>query len=183
MFVPVEGVPMVRGIGLLKIVPGMLAKCTVQSSLPEIVVSHWFGRQFICPGLDCPACATYASRLSVWNLVTVEIAGKVQPRLLELSQQSWARVRFMLQMEETDVVAGSVLLLRRSSMRQPVIAEPAAESSVRREELAGMGVLLDALAVLFKLPPRRGEEVPKLWLDRIRPFVTSELERGIAARG
>jgi len=183
MFVPVEGVPMSKGIALLKIIPGMVGKCTVQSVLPELVVTHWFGRQFICPGPDCPACETYAARLSVWNLVTVEIAGKVTPRLLELSQQSWARLRFMMQFEADDTVRGAVVVLRRGTMRSAVVCEPAGETGVTRAELAGCEPLLDSLAVLFKLPPRRVDEVARVWLERIRPFCLAQLEKGIVGRG
>lgn len=183
MFCPSGGLSVTKALSVLKVPAGSRVKVGIQSERPELLVTHWFGRQFVCGGGDCPACGTYASRLGVWNVVQVVVGNSLQPRLLELSSQSWARLRFMAGWEDAESLGGVAVELYRSSLRRPVLAEPCSDVIPVNSRLASADTLLDGLGVLFQLPARRDGESGVEWADRIRPVVVSRVERAMLAAG
>lgn len=183
MFVSSPGVSVVKALGLVKVVERSRVQVIVQSEAAELLVTHWFGRQYVCPGLDCPACGTYQSRLSVWNVVLMRGGDSLQPRLLELSAQSWARLKFMAGWEDSESLSGLVVDLHRGSMRRPVIAEPAGGRGEVVPLLSSGVRLLEALAVVFKLPLPGREEASPAYCSRVRPLVVRRLEAAMGREG
>ncbi len=125
MFNRASEVEVVRGIQLLKVQPMHETEVVVVSTRPELVVTHWFERQYVCPGEGCPACGTYQSRLQVFLLGLVRLDGAGHVRLIELSAQSFSRLKMMTMFEGCEgCLLGLRVRLFRKAVRRPVIAEP-----------------------------------------------------------
>jgi len=171
-------------VPLVKIAPGTSARVTIQSEVAEVIRTHWFGRQYVCPGVDCPACECYQSRLTVFILVTV-FSGKVWvPGLLELTPAALSRLRFMLEWEAGSVVPGVVVLVSRRSLRSGVVAEPL--DQVGGELLGSLSsseVLFNSVCRLLGMPSIRKGESDDQWQERVRPFLNARLAKVIAEKG
>lgn len=184
MFVDESGmVTSRRGVVLLKVQPGGRARVCLQSVHVEVVQTHWFGRQMLCPGWDCPACGTYATRAAVFQVALVLQGPEWRPCLVELTASEWSRTRMLAQMEGIEVGPGVVCELSRggsrSAIRCVVVEATTGVSSV----LSTHERLVDALSLLFKLPVRNEGEAAKAWIERIRPVVAGQLSASIRAVG
>lgn len=183
MFVSLAGVSVVRGMQILRVEGGQRVVVVAQSAKPELMVTHWFNRQYVCPGDGCPACGVYQSRLTAFFVVTVQCGEKWQQRLCELSAQSLSRLKFMAGWEDMCLESGMGISLTRSSRRKPVFAEPLEFRGEVWPELVGPEVLLDAIGILMKLPARMRLESGRDWCERIRPFCVAQLEQAIRTAG
>jgi len=172
-----------RGLTIVRVGVGSQMEVCVQSGEVETCQTHWFDRQYLCPGFDCPACGTYAGRLSVFLVVTVRSQALWVPGLLELTAASWSRVRMLAQMESLSVTSGLVLGLSRSSVRRGVRAEPIGSGGVVSPELVTRERLIDAISLLFKLPARVAEETAAAWCERMRPAVVGQMASAIRRVG
>jgi len=172
-----------RGVVLLKVPAGSRAKVCLQSLEVEVVQTHWFGRQFLCPGWDCPACGVYAARVGVFQLAVVQRGPEWSPVLLELTAAEWARTRMLGDMTGLIPGPGVVCSLSRGSARSAVRCQPVSRSDERSEFLSSRERLVDVLGLLFKLPGRVTEESVGAWCERVRPAVAEQLSRAIARVG
>ena len=171
-------------VRLLRIPAGSSARVTVQSEAVEVVRTHWFGRQYACPGEDCPACESYQSRLTSFLVVTV-FTGKVWvPGLLELTPTELSRVKFMLQWGAGEVVPGVVLLVSRKTARSGVRVEPQdCEGGPVLAALSSREVLFNSVCRLLALPSAKEGESSGHWQERVRPFLVGRLFAAIEKMG
>jgi len=171
-------------VRLLRIPAGSSARVTVQSETVEVVRTHWFGRQYACPGDGCPACECYQSRLTCFVVVTV-FTGKVWvPNLLELTPAELSRVRFMLEWDAGEIVPGVVLHVSRKSARSGVRVEPQdVEGGQVLRSLSSREVLFNSVCRLLALPSAKDGEVQSAWTERVRPFLVSRLQLAIEKMG
>jgi hypothetical protein len=184
MFVEENGMVLARrGICLLKVAPGQRARVCLQSEHVEIVQTHWFGRQMLCPGWDCPACGTYATRVAVFQIGVVWQGPEWRPVLVELTAGEWARTRMLAQMEGLELGLGVVCELSRGGPRSAVRCVPIERTGEISVVLQTAERLTDALALLFKLPARGDGEGSKAWCERIRPAVATQLAAAIRSCG
>lgn len=172
-----------RGIVLLRIMPGSRARVCLQSDEPEVVQTHWFDRQYLCPGWDCPACGTYATRVAVFNVAVVARGPEWSPCLVELTASEWSRTRMLAQMEGIRVTAGTLCELSRGGPRSAVRCVATEETVEGSVVLRSRERLIDVLGLLFKLPLRSEEESAKAWCERVRPAVATQLLAAIRSRG
>lgn len=171
-------------VRLLAIPAGSSARVTVQSDAVEIVRTHWFGRQYACPGEGCPACENYQSRLTCFMVVTV-FTGKVWvPALLEVTPTELSRVRFMLEWESGEVVPGIVLLVTRRTLRSGIRVEPQdQEGGAILGSLSSREVLFNSVCRLLALPSSKKDETPDVWDERVRPFLIARMQAAIEKIG
>lgn len=171
------------GMTILRVEAGHDLRLVLQSSKPEMLVTHWFNRQYVCPGDGCPACGVYQSRLTLWQIVTVVTGAREQVRLFECSPTSWARLRFMLSWEGNVTVPGTVIIASRRGRNKPVSLEPAGFELAAQERFDSRELLVDAVATVFKIARLREGEEMEVWMDRLRPVLVRELEMAIAKVG
>lgn len=164
-----------RGVVLLKLAAGSRARVCLQSDEPEVVQTHWFERQYLCPGWDCPACGTYATRVAVFQVAVVERGPEWVPCLLELTASEWSRTRMLAQMESIRLVAGTECELSRGSARSAIRCVAVRSMGEASAVLRTRERLIDVLSLLFKLPLREREESAKAWCERVRPAVATQL--------
>jgi len=159
---------MVKALRILKIVPGRVERLCWQSLKPECVVTHWLNSHVLCAGDDCCLCGRLPSRPSFFSVCLYLGAGLPRPVVLEMSSQSLARLRFF---DTEGSLPGLVFTAKRVGAKAPTYLEPAGERQDVRPELSAPEVLVDTLAVVYKLPARHATEEIPAWQDRCQPLI------------
>lgn len=172
-----------RGLQVLKVAAGTRARVCMQSEVVEVVTTHWFERQFVCPGWDCPACGTYASRVMVFFVGVVQVGRRWEPRLVEVSSQSWSRLTFLSLAEGFKVSAGLLMEFARERPRSGLRVDPVEGTDEVSVVLSSRERLLDALSLLFRLPARAVEESGEQWVKRVRTSAVVQIEGAIRHAG
>jgi len=172
-----------RGLFLLKVMPGSRTQVVLQSDAVEVVQTHWFDKQYLCPGWDCPACGTYGGRVGVFFVGLVRQGPEWAPCLVELTAGAWSRAGMLIQMESMEIGPGLCLELSRHSARKGVRAEPVEWTENINPLLATRERLVDALGVLFRLPARGLEETAAVWVERVRSAVAKQIEDAVRKVG
>lgn len=172
-----------RGLQVLKVGAGTRARVCMQSERVEVVTTHWFERQFVCPGWDCPACGTYAARVMVFFAGVVQVGQRWEPRLCEVTAQSWSRLVFLCAAEGWDVAPGLLMEVGRDKPRSGLRVEPIGAEAEVSAVLSSRERLLDALSLLFKLPARGVEEAAEVWVKRVRSAAVAQIEGAIRFAG
>lgn len=175
---------MVRCVRVLKVEPGHSCKITLQSGHFQLVTTHWFGRQFVCPGHGCPACEGYQARISCFFLATCW-TGKVWiPGMFEICPSELARLQFMMSWDADVVRAGACVMLSRKGPRTSVRCEPLEQDG--GEILAALDsrpLLVNSVCRLLRLPHLRSDETADQWQSRVRPFLIANLDGAIRKVG
>lgn len=172
-----------RGLQVLKVPAGTRARVCMQSDRVEVVTTHWFERQFVCPGWDCPACGTYVCRTMVFFVGVVHVGQRWEPRLVEVTAQSWSRLTFLSEAEGVVIGPGLLMEIGRERQRSGLRIEPLEESGELSVVLRPRERLLDALSLLFRLPARGVDESGEGWVKRVRPAAVAHLESAIRKSG
>lgn len=183
MFVTSER-SVVNVVRICKVVAGQSCRVTVQSSQPQMVASHWFGRQLVCPGADCPACEAYQTRVSAFFLGTL-FTGKVWvPAMFEVCPSEVARVRFMASWEEGKMEPGLCITMSRKNARSSLRCEPLPDGGGPILPALDDGrLLLRSVCRLLQLPPLLNHESETEWQARVMPILAGRLSHAIATVG
>jgi len=173
-------------LSVLKVRMGSVVSVQLLLSQPAWLGTHWIGgRQWLCAGCDdgeCPGCIGQCSRLVGFAGVAVHVGSRVVPMLLELSSQSWAQLELLSHMDSMDVVPGLVFEASRRRSRGSLRCEPVKMSPVV-PELASFDQarLVNAVAVLYRLPLLAVGEDPDGWFLRVRPTLKRQLAAAAGA--
>jgi hypothetical protein len=166
-------------VPLVKVVGGSRGRVRLACGQWYTFCSHWFGRQLICPGSDCPACGVYAERVSTFLLCTQLQGQQWHLRVLELGQQSWQQLQFLAHAEGWPLEPGLELELSRGRQRSALRVEPIGPGTDVKLSYDDPDLLFDALVVLLRWPPRRRGEPVVDYSLRVRPRLIADLEASI----
>lgn len=172
-----------RGLQVLKVSAGHRARVCMQSERVEVVSTHWFERQLVCPGWDCPACGVYQVRTMVFFVGVVWVVERWEPRLVEVTSQSWSRLVFLSEADGFRVGTGLGMEIGRHSARSGLRIEPVDVCGEVSDVLRSREKLLDALSLLFRLPARGVAESGEAWVKRVRPAAVVHLEKAMVKGG
>lgn len=110
------------------------------------VGQHFFGRPFVCPGRDCPACDRgHGARVVCYLLVQMRRDGKHKDFLFEANRDSFGSF--------LDPCRGSYTgyQLQISRRRRKLVLQWSGEPATAVSNLQTMRPLLNAVAILYKL--------------------------------
>jgi hypothetical protein len=172
-----------RNLPVVRVHAGTRAEVSFQTAHFWTFATHWFGRQLVCPGADCPACGTYAERVGTYFLVQVCEGPRWRPAILELGQGSWARLRMLVESEGWEVGPGLTAECCRRGAKSSLRIEPTGMAGVVQKAYDDPLLLFDALVCLFRWAPRRRDEGVAAYCDRSRPRLIADLEAAIGCRG
>lgn len=168
---------------LLKIGAGGAAECCLQAAEPVWVDTHWVGRrQWLCvAGSDdaCPGCWVCSPRRCGYVVVLAAVAQRIQPMLLEVTQQSWSGLDGLSRMEFGGIDAGLVVRCSRKSLRSSMRIEPLSDGRRVSEEFGGWHRCVSAMAVLFGLPLPTPDDDAETWSDHVCPIARAKLAAAI----
>lgn len=172
-----------RGLTLLRVMAGSRSEVVLQSDQVEVVRTHWFERQILCPGWDCPACETYSSRVAVFFVALAVVGPRVQPVLVEVTASEWARCGLLSRMGVGVVEAGGRLEISRSAARRAARVTLTDVGGTVVPELRTRERLIDAISLLFNLPARAPAELASSWCDRVHSAVVEQASLAIRKSG
>jgi hypothetical protein len=172
--------PSVMSLPIIKVKPG--AGIDVVLMGPEVVAlpTHWVGRQLVCPGDDCPACDSQFPRVFHYLGAAFERSpGKWGLGLLEMSDTTTGRLCAQMEVAGVFFKRGEVVRLSRRYTKSPLVAQPLNMTKEPGSLALNMLMLVQALAVLYQLPPQSGSQTLQEWTESVKPVLRSHLQAAL----
>lgn len=165
---------------IIKVRPGAGVKVVLMG--PEVLAlpTHWVGRQLICPGEECPACDGQFPRVFHYLGAAFERApGRWGLGLLELSDTTFSRMLAQFEVAGLKMERGEVVLLSRRYTKSPLVAQPQGMKQEPGSLALNVLMLVQALAVLYQLPPQSGSQTLQEWAESVKPALRSHLQAAL----
>lgn len=145
---------------VLRLAPRSRLEIVLASRRPFFFGTHWLSRSYICPQVDCPACAQNVARNRGFFLGECIFDGVIKSVLIELSPMAVGRMEDQLRLEGVDGLTSTKWSAFRNASNQPTHMHYEGKGSLVDASITTDHRLLAAIAVLFGLPlPHRSDSV------------------------
>lgn len=165
---------------VLRVPPGARARISIQSPNVLYVGTHWFNRELLCVGPDCPGCGRTGSRCRGFALGLLETGTAWRPVMLEGSSPMWSRLEGFRTMEGVAFEPGLVVEASKKAKTSPLRLEPVEAGGLIDLQFTSPRRLLSAMAVLFRLPVPGPDSSVSDWAADARPAAMAALEVAMA---
>jgi len=165
---------------IIKVKPG--ATVSVVLLGPEVLSlpTHWVGRQLVCPGEECPACDGQFPRVFHYLGAAFERSpGRWGMGLLEMSDTTMGRAQAQFSALGVKWERGAGLLLSRRYTKSPLVAAPQCCMREPGNLVLNLLMLVQALAVLYQMPPQTGSQTLQEWSESVKPVLRSHLQAAL----
>lgn len=169
-----------RSLGVVRVPPSVRIELTMQSKAFIMLGTHWFDRQLLCGGEECPACIGSPMRVKAYAIATVGSEHSTTPGLLELTPQCISSVQDVLDAAAEEGAPAPRFALSRAKRRSRVQIEHLGWTNNRFKSYEEPKRIVEAVSVLHGVRPPSALETLEEWSASILPSVNLLLQRAMA---